>query len=496
MGKFVCQGWLSNMSYLDLTIVELHQALLSGKVTPLVLAKEAIKRAKEDNNNAFEYICEKEALEAVESLDKKDKNNIMWGIPFVIKDNFSTKDIPTTGSSKMLEGYKPVFSSEVYERLINAGGIPIGKTTLDELAMGGLGTSGHLGTTFNPYDPAHKRTVGGSSCGSAATTAASITPLGIGSDTGDSVRKPASYAGLVGFKPTWGRISRYGLLPFAGSLDNVAYFTRSVEDSAATLTVLAGRDNKDFTSSNKEVGDYLNALKPCISGLKIAIIKEIFDSISDETIKNLFLENIQKLKNQGAVVSYVSVDIKLLRALISTYYIISNAEAATNNACLDGIKYGPRVDGKDYQEIMIKTRTNGFSEQIRKRFIMGSYALLSENQHDVFLRAQKCRRLIVNAINNVLKDNDVICLPAAPTTAPLFDKQFDKLSDEYLLAENYLAIGNFAGLPSLTLPIGKINGLPFGLNITGRAFEEQTVFNTGLAIEYNTGLKNMSARGK
>ena len=482
------------MSYLDLTIVEIHKALLEGKVTPLELAKEAIERAKKDTNNAFEYISDKEALEAIEALKDKDKNNLMWGIPFVIKDNFSTKDIPTTASSNILNGYTPVFDSEVYHRLINAGGIPIGKTTLDELAMGGSGMTGHKGRTFNPYDPSHKRMVGGSSCGSAAATASAIAPLGIGSDTGDSVRKPANHAGLVGFKPTWGRISRYGLFPFATSLDHVAYFTRSVEDSAGVLEILAGRDYKDATSSEKPVKPYLNELNPCITGLKIAVIKEIYDSVKNEKVRCAFEKSFKELEAKGAKINFVSMDIRLCQAIYPTYFIISCAEATSNNANLDGIKFGPRYQGENYEEVMSSARTKGFSELIKRRFIIGSYSLLSENQHDVFLRAQKCRRLIVNAVNDILKDNDVIFLPAAPGVAPMFEEGADKMSDEYLIADNYLALGNFAGLPSLTLPLGKIDGLPFGGNLTGRAFDEQTVLNCSLAIEQITGLKNLSAK--
>ena len=482
------------MKYSNLTLLELHNALVKGEVSPLELTQEVLKCAKNDKNNAFEYVSEKEALAAVEALDNKDKNNIMWGIPFVIKDNFSTKDIPTTASSNILNGYKPVFSSEVYNRLISAGGIPIGKTTLDELAMGGSGMTGHKGYTYNPYDRNHKHMVGGSSCGSAAAIAEGLVSLAIGSDTGDSVRKPASHAGLVGFKPTWGRISRFGLFPFAPSLDHVAYFTRSVEDSAAVLEVLAGRDEKDSTSSTKPVEQYCAKLSTDIKGIRFAIINEIFDSIKDNNIRNRFLETVDELKKRGAIINYVSMDIRLCKAIFPTYFIISCAEATSNNANLDGIKFGPRFEGENYEEVMTKARTNGFSELIRRRFVIGSYSLLSENQKDIFLRAQKCRRLIVDAINNILKDNDVIYLPAAPSTAPLFNAEADKLSDEYLIADNYLAFGNFAGLPSLTLPLGKINGLPFGGNITGRAFEEQMVFNCSLAVQDITGLKNLYAK--
>ena len=483
------------MSYLDLTILEIHEALLQNKVTPLELAQEAIRRAEQDTSNSFEYISKQEALEAVAKLGEKDKNNLLWGIPFVIKDNYSTKDIPTTASSNILNGYKPVFSSEVYQRLINAGGIPIGKTTLDELAMGGSGTTGHKGKTYNPYDPSHKHIVGGSSCGSAAAVASNIVPLGIGSDTGDSVRKPASYTGLVGIKPTWGRISRYGLFPFATSMDHVAYFTRSIEDAALVLEVLAGHDEKDTTSSTRPVHQYFHQIDHSIKGLRIAIIDEIFDSISDEQIKETFIRTTKELEKRGAIINHVSLDINLCKAIFPTYFIISCSEATSNFANLDGIRFGPKYDGKSYEEIVKQARTNGFSELIKRRFIIGSYSLLSENQHDIFLRAQKCRRLIVDAINNILEENDLIYLPASPSVAPLFDNDVDKLSNEYLIANNYLAFGNFGGFPSLTLPLGKKNGLPFGGNFTGRIFEEQTVLNASLALEKITGLKNLSTKG-
>ena len=482
------------MDYRNLTLLQLHEALFKGEIDPLELTKEVLKNAKADTNNAFEYISEKEALEAVNELKNKDKNNIMWGIPFVIKDNFSTKDIPTTGSSNILNDYKPVFSSEVYDRLLKAGGIPIGKTTLDELGMGGSGMTGHKGTTYNPYDKTHTHMVGGSSCGSAALAASAVVPLAIGSDTGDSVRKPASHAGLVGFKPTWGRISRFGLFPFATSLDHVAYFTRSVKDSAVVLEILAGRDEKDMTSSDKPVEQYSLNINNDVKGIRIAIIDEIFDSIKDENVKHIFIGIIEELKKRGAIIKHVSLDVRLCKALFPTYFIISSSESTSNNANLDGIKFGKRCSGNTYEEIMTNSRTQGISELIRRRFIIGSYSLLKENQQDTFIRAQKCRRLIVNAVNDILKDNDVICLPAAPSTAPLFKQNLDRISDEYLIADNYLVIGNFAGIPSLTLPMGMINKMPIGINVSGKAFDEQTVLNCSLAIEEITGLENLHVK--
>lgn len=482
------------MNYLHLSITELHQLLMEKKITPLDLVNEAISKMKADNNNAFEYIMEKEALEQAKSLTECEKDNPLWGIPFVIKDNYSTKDVPTCASSNILNGYVPVFSSEVYQRLLDKHAIPVAKTTLDELAMGGTGTTGHLGKTYNPWDKSHTHQVGGSSCGSAAAVAAGIVPFAIGSDTGDSVRKPASYVALVGFKPSWGRISRFGLFPFAPSLDHVAYFTRNVEDSALLLNVLAGRDDKDFSSSFMPTENYTKQLDNSIKGKKLAVIQEIIDSIDEGEIYDAFMDSVEKLRNAGVQVDFVHMDINLLKAIHAAYIVISCAEATSSNANLDGIKFGERKEGETYQEVMMKTRTQGFSELIRRRFIIGSYSLLRENQEELFLRAQKARRLIVNATNEILKEYDGIYCPASPTTAPLFTSSSDKLSDEYLIAENYLAIGNFAGLPSITIPLGFMFSMPFGVNLTCGAFKESETFNLANIIEELIGIKNVVAK--
>ena len=379
------------MGYLHLSITELHQLLVEEKITPRDLAMEALLKAKNDTNNAFEYIAEKEALEALKNLDNLDKNNLLWGIPYVLKDNFSTKNIPTSASSHILDGYVPIFSCEVYERLQKCGAILIGKTTLDELAMGGTGTTGRKGITFNPWDKTKTHQVGGSSSGSAAVVAAGIVPFAIGSDTGDSVRKPASYAGLVGLKPTWGRISRFGLFPFATSLDHVAYFTRNVEDAQIVLSYLAGRDEKDMTSSLKPVEQYESYKNISIKGKTFAIIDEIYESISNRKIRDAFERTILEIKRNGGIIKHVSMSIDLCRAVYPTYMIISCAEATSNNANLDGIKFGLKVDGDSYNEIIKNTRTNGFGELIKRRFVIGSYSLLKENREDLFLRAQKCQ---------------------------------------------------------------------------------------------------------
>ena len=478
------------MDYLSKNIYEIHKTLVNKEVTPLDLVKEALDKIKRDTNNAFEYIYEKEAIEIAKQLEKEEVevDNPLWGIPFAIKDNFSTKRIPTTGSSKLLEGYIPTFDSEVYRRLLNKKAIPIAKTTLDELAMGGTGSSGHLGKTFNPWDESKTRMIGGSSCGSAAACAAGIVPFSIGSDTGDSVRKPASYSALVGFKPTWGRISRYGLFTFAASLDTVAYFTRNVKDSAILLNVLAGHDIKDTTSSSLPIEEYKET-KP----YNVTIIKEIYDDLKDETIKTAFDKLIKDLKEKGYKINTVSIGFDLAKAIYSCYYIISSAESTSNNANLDGIKFGVNKEAESYEEMLFKVRTEGFSDRIRRRFVIGSISLLEENQEEIYLRALRCRRVIVETFNKILESNDAIILPASPTIAPLFGDDIPKKSfaKEATVSDNYLAFANLGGYPSITLPLGFENGMPFGVNLTSHHFTESKLLKMAQEVEDITGLKDL-----
>ena len=481
------------MDYRRLSIDELHTLLVEKKITPVELTKQALDYLKANNNNAVEYIMEKEALEIASSLGEPEIDNPLWGIPFAIKDNMSTKDVPTTGSSNILRGYVPVYNATVVQKLLDKKAVPIAKTTLDELAMGGTGTSGHLGVTFNPFDESHTRLVGGSSCGSAALTSAGIVPFALASDTGDSTRKPASFAGLVGFKPTWSRISRYGLFPFAPSLDTIGVFTRNVKDSATLLNVLAGRDEKDSTSSDKPVEDYTSLIGKDIEKKRVAVVKEIYEALSDEYVKETFLKSCENLRKEGYIVEEVSISEEILSTLLPTYFVISCAEATSNNANLDGIKFGPYYDGKTYEEVMSNARTNGFGELIKRRFVIGSYVLMSENQKELFILAQKNRRRIVEAVNKVFEEYDFIFTPAAPSVAPLIGESSDRLSNEYLIADNHLVLGNFAGLPSITLPIGMKDNLPFGANLSGRPFEDKDLMQVAYNLEKTTSLKNLVA---
>ena len=485
------------MNYLAKSIKELHELILKGEVTPLELVKEALRLAKSDSNNAFEYIAEKEALEQIERLEEKNRNSLFYGIPVAIKDNFSTKNIPTTGSSNMLNNYVPTFSSEVVLRLEKEGAIVIGKTTLDELAMGGSGTNGHKGATYNPWDKSHTHIIGGSSCGSAAAICAGIVPFALGSDTGDSVRKPASNSALVGFKPTWGRISRFGLFPFAASLDHVAYFSRNVFDSAIALNLLAGRDDKDASSSFKEVEDYTKQLNNDIKGKKIAVINQIISSVNNPKIVESFNKTVDELRLKGATVDFIDMDYDLLKAILPTYIIISSAEATSNDAYLDGIKFGVREEGKTFEEIMTNTRTKNFGSLIKRRLLVGSFSLLKENADELFIRAQKCRRLIVNAFNEVFEKYDAIYCPAVADVPPLIKNTSNNiLNEEFPLADDYLSFANMGGYPSITLPIGFDKDLPFGANLTSKPFSESMLLNIANKLEEITGLKDLVAEDK
>ncbi len=484
------------MSYLDLGIVEIHKALVEKRVTPLELAKEAIERAKSNKDNAFEYIAEEEAHAFASTLTDPVESNLLWGIPYALKDNYSTKGMPTTASSNILNGYKPVYDATIVKKLAERGCVMTGKTTLDELAMGGTGTTGHLGKTYNPWDPSHTRMVGGSSCGSAVAISAPIVPFAIGSDTGDSVRKPASFVGAVGLKPTWGRISRFGLFPFAPSMDHVAFFTRSVEDSAIVLEAISGEDKMDTTSSSRPVEDYLGESKADVSGKRVAVIKDIIDSVNNPDVKSSFEKVVKALRDGGAIVEEVAFGEQLLKAIYATYMVISCAEAGSNNANLDGIKFGPFHGGATYQEVMSNARTKGFSELIKRRFVIGSFALMAENRDELFICAQKARAKIVERANEILRDYDLFIAPAAPGSAPLFEGKSNKLSSEYLIADNFMAISNFGGFPSITIPMGYSEGLPLGVNINGRIFEEGLVLSAARSIEDRSGLSNLSVTNK
>lgn len=480
--------------YRGKSIEELRSMLDKGEVTPEELFNSANRLAHyfQQDYNSFVTIIDK--------FKYKDRNSLLNGIPYALKDNFSTSGILTTASSNILKDYVPVYDATVYKKLKKAGAVLIGKTVLDELAMGGTGTTGHTGIVRNPWNK--DCMIGGSSAGSASSVALGIVPFSIGSDTGDSVRKPASHGGLVGFKPTYGRISRYGLFAFASSLDHVAMFSRNVRDAAIITDVLKGKDINDMVTLNDDKKTYADLIDKDIKGKKLFYIKEIcgldtYKDTSDETLtKTLesFHETLDKLRSQGFIIEEVSMDKKLLEAIYPTYMCISCAEATSNNSNLTGIQFGPRGEGQSVEEIMFDARTKGFSELIKRRFILGSYILQKENQEKLFLNAQRVRHMIVDKMNEFFEEYDGMIAPCSGGPAQSFDSSSEQLSDRYLILENHLAIGNFGGFPSITLPYTMINDMPVGLNITGRVKEDDVVLNMANYVEKVTGLKDIYSK--
>mgnify|MGYP004662388299 FL=1 len=480
--------------YRGKSIEELRSMLDKGEVTPEELFNSANRLAHyfQQDYNSFVTIIDK--------FKYKDRNSLLNGIPYALKDNFSTSGILTTASSNILKDYIPVYDATVYKKLKKAGAVLVGKTVLDELAMGGTGTTGHTGIVRNPWNK--DCMIGGSSAGSASSVALGIVPFSIGSDTGDSVRKPASHGGLVGFKPTYGRISRYGLFAFASSLDHVAMFSRNVRDAAIITDVLKGKDINDMVTLNDDKKTYADLIDNDIKGKKLFYIKEIcgldtYKDTSDETLtKTLesFHETLDKLRSQGFIIEEVSMDKKLLEAIYPTYMCISCAEATSNNSNLTGIQFGPRGEGQSVEEIMFDARTKGFSELIKRRFILGSYIVQIENQEKLFLNAQRVRHMIVDKMNEFFKEYDGMIAPCSGGPAQSFDSSSEQLSDRYLILENHLAIGNFGGFPSITLPYTMINDMPVGLNITGRVKEDDVVLNMANYVEKVTGLKDIYSK--
>lgn len=431
-----------------------------------------------------------------EQLDKEIPEGPLHLMPVAIKDNVNTKGVRTTAGSHILENYVPIYNATIMDKLEKAGAVMIAKASMDELAMGGTNLTAFIGPAHNPWDLS--RITGGSSGGSAALVAAGVVPMAIGSDTGDSIRKPASYCGIVGVKPSYGRISRYGIIPYASSLDHVGYFTRNIKDAAVTLGVLSGRDEKDMTSSLKEVEDYPSYLEKGVQGKRIAILGNVVHHIHDKRINDLFQQVVDGLTAKGAIVEEVNLEESLMSAIYPSYAIIANCEASSNHSNLDGIRFGNRQEGEDMEQIMVNTRTQGFGTKIRKRFVVGSYGLQDENQERVFRKAQRVRRLIVDMWEEVFKSYDAIIAPASGTIAPKMDEvdSIDPLSEAYLVSENYMAIANFAGSPSMTQPMGFVDGMPVGINLNTDAWQEGTMFQIAQVIEEITGLKDSVAEVK
>lgn len=476
------------MSYLDKSLKEIHEALKSGRVTSAELTKESLKRAHlyQEELNSFVTILD-------DVSEKKINDSVLSGIPCAVKDNIATKGVLTTASSNILKNYIPVFDATVVKKLKENNAVIIGKTVLDELAMGGTGTTGHTGIVRNPWDTT--RQIGGSSAGSASAVARGIVPYALGSDTGDSIRKPAGYGGIVGYKPTYGLISRWGLFAFASSLDHIGCFAKTVEDAAYVIDNLKGIDPNDMTSFDSSNIKIVSNLNNDVKGKKLFYIKEIVDELKDD---EKYIDNFNKVlgycKELGIEVKEESINKKILNGIYPSYMAISCAEATSNNSNLTGIPFGNRKKGFTPNEVMINTRTEGFSELIRRRFVIGSFILQRENQEKLFKNAQRIRRLIVDKITSLFEKYDGLLMPNSGTIAPKFNDEMDRLSEKYLLLENHLAIGNFGGFPSITIPSGLVHDMPVAINITGPIMSDDKVFNIAKKLEEKIGFIPLSLK--
>ena len=476
-------------------IIDLHNKLKNGEIKESELIKESLKKCHEvqDTTNAFVTIID----------DVKEENvtdDVLSGIPYGIKDIFSTENILSTGSSNTLNDYVPFFDATCVKNLKAHGCVGVAKTVLDELGMGGTGTTGHTGVVKNPWDL--KRMCAGSSAGSAASVASGCYPFALGSDTGDSIRKPAAYTGIVGYKPTYGLVSRYGMFQFASSLDTVGVLSRSVEDAAIVVDAMKGIDENDMTSFDSSDMHLYDSLEKSVKGKKLFYIKEVCDienykNPSNELKTHLenFKEKIKLFDKLGVSVEGVSIDKTLLNALPSTYVVISCAEATSNMSNLTGISFGPRGEGNSPEEIIKDHRTRGFSPLIKRRFVIGSYVLQSENQEKYFLNAKRVRRLITNKMNELFESFDAMIAPVGTGVAKYLDNDKNMLSEDTNVLEELLQIGNFGGYPSITIPDGFIDNLPVGLNITGKVKDDETVLSLAYHLEGLMDYKNQIAGG-
>ncbi len=466
--------------YLNLSIKEIHELLVEKKITPLDLVDEALNRIEENKDlNAFITINDKVREEA-ENLGEVDPDNLFFGIPIAVKDNIVTKNLKTTCASHILDNFMPIYDATVVEKVKGKKMLIIGKTNMDEFAMGSTSETSYFGAPLNPRDK--KRVTGGSSGGSASAVAGSLVPLALGTDTGGSIRQPASYTGLVGMKPTYGRISRYGLVAFASSLDQIGPMTRTVYENAALLNILVGEDEMDLTSVSKDKEDFTRFIGENIKDLKIALPKYFISDIVDKEISNRIKDVINYLEQNGAVVDVV--DMRYLDTAVNLYQIIAMAESSSNLARFDGVRYGLKETGaRNVDEMYARTRGEGFGEEVKRRIMIGSYILSGDNARTYYDKSLMVRDDITKEFNRIFKDYDLIIGPTTTTVAPFIGNTKDDPHKSFM--DDVLVIPvNMAGLPALSVPVGKNSeGLPIGLHIIGKAFDEATIYKLASFIE-------------
>ncbi len=474
------------MDILSLTAVELAKAIRAGKTTAVEATQAVLDEiaAGEDTYHCYVTVEREKALKQAEEVQKKieagELTGPLAGVPFAIKDNMCTEGTLTTCSSKILENFIPTFSAEAVLNLEKAGAVILGKTNMDEFAMGSTTETSYYGVTRNPRNPEH--VPGGSSGGSAAAVAAQECFAALGSDTGGSIRQPASYCGVVGMKPTYGTVSRYGLIAYGSSLDQIGPLTKDVTDCAMVLETITSHDLKDSTSMKREDTDFTSALVADVKGMKIGIPRDYFGEGLDPEVRDAVLAAAEVLKAQGAEVE--EFDLSLVDYAIPTYYTIAAAEASSNLERFDGVKYGYRAqDAEDLHTMYKRSRSQGFGPEVKRRIMLGSFVLSSGYYDAYYLKALRVKALIKKAFDEAFAKYDVILGPVAPTTAP---KLGSSLADpiKMYLGDIYTISINLAGLPGISVPCGTDSqGLPIGMQLIGDCFKEKTLIRAAYTYE-------------
>lgn len=474
------------MEILQLTALELSQKIRDGEISvkeTVDIYREQIEKM-EPQVHAFLSVDENRLASRVQEVEEGIKNGSysgpLAGVPIAVKDNICTKGQKTTCASKILENFVPAFDAEAVKRLEDAGMIVLGKTNMDEFAMGSTTETSAFGVTKNPWNTEH--VPGGSSGGSCAAVAAGEAVLALGSDTGGSIRQPAAYCGVTGLKPTYGRVSRYGLIAYASSLDQIGPVGRNVKDCAALFEVLAGHDTKDSTSSEKEVESLECLTEGGLKGKKIGIPREYFAEGTNEEVKKALTDAMELMKQNGAEVEYFSL--KMVDYVIPAYYIIACAEASSNLERFDGVKYGYRnMEATELHEMYKKSRAEGFGEEVKRRILLGSFVLSAGYYDAYYLKALKAKALIKKEFDQAFEKYDCILAPASPTTAPKIGTSLCDPLQMYL-SDIYTVAVNLAGLPAVSIPCGRDSqGLPVGMQIIGDCFQEKKILQTAAAYE-------------
>ena len=472
------------MELFSLTIAEAQRLLRKGEISNQELLRSVFDRIKniDIKINAYVTITEEQAFDRLIAISGVNPSNPSCGIPIAIKDNLCTKGIKTTCSSKILGSFIPPYESAVTQKLLDSGYIFTGKTNLDEFAMGSSTENSGFFPTKNPWDI--KRVPGGSSGGSAAAVSSGMCIAALGSDTGGSIRQPAAFCGVVGLKPTYGRVSRFGLIAFASSLDQIGPITKNVEDCAILMNIISGHDIKDSTCADFLAPDYTEVLKNGVKGLKIGMPKEYFIEGIDKDVENAVKLAIEQLAAMGAEV--IPISLPHTEYSIAVYYILATSEASSNLARFDGVKYGLRIEGNNLLDMYLNTKSAGFGKEVKRRILLGTYSLSSGYYDAYYKKAQQVRTLIRKDFADAFKKVDVIITPTTPTPAfKLGEKMANPL--QMYLNDIFTTPVNLAGIPAISIPCGlSKEGLPIGLQIIGRDFDEETILRTSYAFEQAT----------